>query len=87
MPVWWVMSMSGRRMGVPRTDEDRRTRHDGLHPREKLPPRGTGLKIGTAAGSRGRYPWAELLLALLVFACVSAIDFVLFRRARESRDS
>jgi hypothetical protein len=74
-------------MGVPRTDEERRTRHDALHPGEKLPPRGTGLKTGSTAGSRGRYRLAELLGPLLVFACISVIDLIVSRRDHERRDS
>jgi hypothetical protein len=79
--------MSGRRMGTPRTDEERRMRHDVLHPGEELPLRGTGLRTGTAAGSRGRYRLAELLAPLLVFACILVIDLIVSRRDRERRDS
>lgn len=35
-----------RRLGKPRTEEERRKRHKQLHPGEKLPPRGTGLDYG-----------------------------------------
>jgi hypothetical protein len=74
-------------MGVPRTDEERRMEHAVLHPGEKLPPRGTGLKTGSAAGSRGRYRLVELLGPLLVFACILVIDLIVSRRDRERRDS
>ena len=79
--------MSGRRMGVPRTDEERRMRHGALHPGEKLPPRGTGLRTGSAAGSRDRESLAQLLAPLLVFACISVIEMILSRRDHERRDS
>ncbi len=62
-------------------------RHGVLHPGEKLPPRGTGLKTGNSAGSRGTYRLAELLGPLLVFACISVIDLILTRRDHERRDS
>jgi hypothetical protein len=68
-------------------DEERRMRHDALHSGEKLPPRGTGLKTGNAAGSRGTYRLAELLAPLLVFACILVIDLIVSRRDRERRDS
>jgi hypothetical protein len=61
--------------------------HAALHPGEKLPRRGTGLKTGSAAGSRGRYRLVELLVPLLVFACISVIDLIVSRRDRERRDS
>jgi hypothetical protein len=74
-------------MGVPRTDEERRMRHGALHPGEKLPPRGTGLRTGSAAGSRGRDRLAQLLAPLLVLACVSVVETILSRRDHERRDS
>lgn len=33
-----------RRLGHPRTDEERRRRHKALYGTDKLPPRGTGLR-------------------------------------------
>jgi hypothetical protein len=82
-----VIKMSGRRKGVPRTDEERRMRHGALHPAEKLPSRGTGLRTGSAAGSRGRDRLAQLLVPLLVFACISVMEMILSRRDHERRDS
>jgi len=79
--------MSGRRMGAHRTDEERRMRHGVLHPGEKLPPRGTGLRTGSAAGSRGTDRLAQLLAPLLVFACISVMEMILSRRDHERRDS
>jgi hypothetical protein len=79
--------MSGRRMGAPRTDEERRMRHGALNPGEKLPPRGMGLRTGSAAGSRGRDRLAQLLGPLLVFACISVMEMILSRRDHERRDS
>jgi len=79
--------MSGRRMGAPRTDEERRMRHGILSPGEKLPTRGTGLRTGTAAGSSGKYRLAELLAPLLMLACVSIIEMILTRRDHERHDS
>ena len=35
---------SGRRLGHPRTEAERRARHSRLHPGTPLPPRGTGLR-------------------------------------------
>jgi hypothetical protein len=74
-------------MGTPRTDEERRMRHDALHPGEKLPLRGTGLRTGSAGGSRGRYRLAELLAPLLVFACISLMEMILSQRENERRDN
>jgi hypothetical protein len=62
-------------------------RHGVLHSGEKLPPRGTGLKTGNAAGSRGRDRLAQLLAPLLVFACISVMEMILSRRDHERRDS
>ena len=36
---------SGRRLGHPRTEAERRARHSRLHPGTPLPPRGTGLGL------------------------------------------
>ena len=33
-----------RRLGNPRTEEERKVRHERLHPNTKVPPRGTGRK-------------------------------------------
>jgi len=33
-----------RRLGNPRTDEERRVRHKRLYGTTKLPPRGTGIR-------------------------------------------
>lgn len=79
--------MSGRRMGSPRTDEERRMRHGILRPGERLPARGTGLRAGTAAGSGGNYRLTELLAPLLVLACVSIIEMFLTRKDDEKHDS
>ena len=38
------MAAGARRMGRPRTEAERRARHARLHPGEKLPKRGTGLR-------------------------------------------
>ncbi len=62
-------------------------RHAVLHPDGRLPPRGTGLRTGSAAGSRGRDRLAQLLAPLLVFACISVMEMILSRRDHERRDS
>lgn len=41
-----------RRYGNPRTDEERRKRHQQIHGTSKLPPRGTGLRRGNVLGRR-----------------------------------
>lgn len=33
-----------RRFGKPRTEEERKERHKGLHGTDEVPPRGTGLR-------------------------------------------
>jgi hypothetical protein len=71
------MKTSGRRMGIPRRDEERRLEHAILRPGEKLPPRGTRLRTNTPASSRGLYRLAELLAPLLVLACISVIGIIL----------
>jgi hypothetical protein len=38
------MAAGSRRNGNPRSDAERRARHERLHPGTKLPPRGTGRK-------------------------------------------
>lgn len=60
-PSWWTghqvfavkgggnPNMSDRRLGVPRTEEERLARHEALYGTSELPPRGTGLQRGTAA--------------------------------------
>lgn len=35
-----------RGRGIPRTEEERQTRHEELYPGTELPPRGTGLSTG-----------------------------------------
>lgn len=42
---------SERRRGQPRTDEERRQRHQELYGTDELPPRGTGL-LGRLLGRR-----------------------------------
>jgi len=77
------MDKSGRGMGTPKTEEERRRRHEALYPGEKLPPRGTGLKRGSAAGSKGRDHLAELLLSMLLFVFVSLIQSLLPSKERK----
>jgi len=38
--------LAKRRMGNPRTNEERKARHKKLYGTTKLPPRGSGLKRG-----------------------------------------
>jgi len=47
------MNDGKRRLGKPRTDEERRKRHKRLYGTSKLPPRGTGLLGRTKGVSRG----------------------------------
>jgi len=77
------VNKSGRGMGVPKTEEERRRRHGFLYPGEKLPPRGAGLKRGSAAGSRGRDDLAETLLSILLFAFVLLIQSILSSKERK----
>jgi len=38
------LAVGKRRFGKPRTNKERAKRHKRLHPRTRLPKRGTGLK-------------------------------------------
>jgi len=79
-------NMFDREMGVPKTDEERRRRHSTLYPGEKLPPRGTGLQRGSAAGSKNRDRLVDLLLSILFLASISLISSLFSsRKRRESK--
>jgi len=47
-----LMNNGQRRMGNPRTDKQRKERHQRLYGNTNLPPRGTGLKRGNVLGKK-----------------------------------
>jgi hypothetical protein len=65
------MEMLKRRLGTPRSDEERRIRHSILYPGEKLPPRGTGLGRRSSAGLKNSSLITAVLGSLLLFVIVS----------------
>ncbi|WP_455364663.1 hypothetical protein [[Eubacterium] cellulosolvens] len=79
--------MSDRGKGRPKTEEERRKRHGITYPGEKLPPRGTGLQRGSAAGSKGRDRLVDLLVSILLLAFVVLIRSLFSSRKRKEDDS
>jgi len=63
---------SERGKGTPRTEEERRSRHEELYPGTKLPPRGTGLSADTGTPAVGA--------TILGLAVITGIAFMAVRK-------
>jgi len=85
--VYEEVDMSDRGKGRPKTEEERRKRHGIIYSGEKLPPRGTGLKKGTAAGSKDRDTLTDLLTSILLFAFIALIRSLFSSRKRKEDES
>ncbi len=72
-------------MGTPRSEQERRERHGTVYLGERLPPRGTGLRRGSAAGSQNRALLLRLLATFLLFACIWFIHAIFSPRERKER--
>ncbi len=79
--------MFNRGKGSPRTDEERRRKHGIIYSDDKLPPRGTGLKKGSAADSESRNFLTGLLTTILLFAFIVLIRSLFSSRERKENES
>ena len=77
------MDTHKRRLGIPRSDEERRIRHSILYPGEELPSRGTGLRGESVAGSKNSNLVTAVLGSLILLFLASLIRAI--SSARESR--